>query len=180
MQHKRTWTKKIRPVAILGRDAVITLSTGHEAFVDAEDAALVEGWNWTSTKVSPTGVRYAVRGIGPTRTKLHSLILTPPAGMVADHVDGNGLNCRRANLRLATVRQNTWNRRLGTANTSGYKGVSWRADRGTWLAVFRGRKLGTFPTAEDAARAYDLAALNGFGEFAVLNFPATKFDEVAA
>jgi hypothetical protein len=94
-----------------------------------------------------------------------------------DHIDGDGLNNRLENLRLATTTNNNRNQRKRTGRTysSQYKGVSYRQDRDTWLAAigvdYKRVKLGTYPTEEEAAKAYDVAALQFFGEFARLNFP---------
>lgn len=177
-QPKRTWVQQIRKVRLFGDIAIVPLNTGKVAVIDAVDVELVDGWNWTEHK------GYAARGasVGGGRARtlwLHYAIMgTPPPGMMWDHRDGDGLFCRRHNLRAATAQQNTWNRKLSSANRSGFKGVCFRSDRGTWLAqiTINGRqiKIGTFKNWDDAARAYDKKATEFFGEFASLNFP--KFD----
>jgi len=90
-----------------------------------------------------------------------------------DHIDGDGLDNRRANLRPADQSKNGMNRALGSNNTSGFKGVTRR--RLGWEAGISldGRQvyLGTFATAQEAAHAYDEAALHHFAEFARPNFP---------
>lgn len=92
-----------------------------------------------------------------------------------DHVDGNGLNNTRANLRPATNAQNNHNERLRATNTSGYKGVHWVRTNSKWRAEIRidgrNRHFGYFVDPLDAARAYDAAARSAFGAFACLNFP---------
>jgi hypothetical protein len=89
---------------------------------------------------------------------------------VVDHIDGNGLNNCRNNLRPATRAQNRMNSKVSTNNASGYKGVSWHKRRGKWLAQIRiARKriyLGYFASAEEAHVAYVAAAREHFGEFA--------------
>lgn len=100
---------------------------------------------------------------------------------LVDHINGNGLDNRRANLRPATQAENMRNRekqrfvRGDVRPTSRYKGVSLRRTSGRWYAYINGggkaRYLGSFVDETDAARAYDRAALEEYGEFALLNFP---------
>jgi hypothetical protein len=95
-------------------------------------------------------------------------------GQQVDHRNGNGLDNRRFNLRLSTKAENGRNRGPNRNNTSGYKRVCWHAQRGKWLASIQlDRKqinLGLFTDPVDAAIAYDLAAIEHFGEFAWTNF----------
>jgi AP2 domain-containing protein len=93
-----------------------------------------------------------------------------------DHADGNGLNNQRWNLRVATKRQQQANRgKQRNGRTSQYKGVFWDKSRERWSATIhydhKTRYLGRYRDEEDAAHAYDLAALESFGSFARLNFP---------
>jgi len=145
------------------------------ALVDHRDRSAVDGWNWS---IDGKGTRIG-RVQGGKRVPIASAILGLSR---VDHRSRDVRDNRRRNLRPATSAQNARNRSIGSTNKSGFKGVSLRKDRGTWLAAigFEGRvlKLGTFAAAEDAARAYDAAALRLFGEFAVLNFPVDKFPEV--
>ncbi|MBN1362949.1 MAG: HNH endonuclease [Sedimentisphaerales bacterium] len=100
-----------------------------------------------------------------------------PKGMVVDHIDGNGLNNRRSNLRLCTPQQNQWNRCVSRARLQQglFKGVHHRTDSGKPCAriTYRGKTLhlGVFDTAIEAAKAYDRKAIELHGEFAYLNFP---------
>ncbi|MHC4207804.1 MAG: HNH endonuclease, partial [Planctomycetota bacterium] len=95
-------------------------------------------------------------------------------GYIVDHINGNGLDNRRANLRLATVAQNAWNSKKRNPR-SGYKGVWFAADKGLWRAaiVCHGRRIhiGYFTDKIAAARAYDAAARKYYKEFARPNFP---------
>lgn len=100
--------------------------------------------------------------------KMHSLILDVP---MVDHKNGDTLDNRRCNLRSATSSQN--NRRRKSKGSSSFKGVSWDAKNLKWRAsicVGREINLGRFLSEEDAAQAYDQAALKHFGEYARCNF----------
>jgi len=92
---------------------------------------------------------------------------------LVDHINGNKLDNRRANLRLATPSQNQANAKKSKNNTSGFKGVSWHASSQKFQArLCFNRKLialGLFKTAIEAAYAYNKAAVLYFGEFAKLN-----------
>lgn len=101
-----------------------------------------------------------------------------PNGMEIDHVshgEHKGLDNRRSNLRLATRSLNMANVGVRSTNKSGYKGVWWDEPRRKWQAYIRVNykrmSLGRYPTAEEAAKAYDLAAREHFGEHARLNLP---------
>jgi hypothetical protein len=156
----------------------IPLTQGHIAIVDEVDGDLIAS-SWRVLKAPKThyGVRNAY-GLDGRRTtqKLHRAIGARMGidGEV-DHRDRNGLNCRRENLRAATSSQNKANRGLQSSNTSGFIGVSWHKRASKWKAQIRidGRVtyIGYYVDPVEAARAYDQAALDSFGEFAVLNFP---------
>lgn len=107
---------------------------------------------------------------------LHRLIMNPQKGMEVDHMDGNGLNNSRQNLRICSREENGRNRKLSSLNTSGFHGVCFTKTekrRKRWLAVIRakGKKitLGRFHTKEEAAFVYNQAAKKYHGEFATLN-----------
>jgi hypothetical protein len=156
----------------------ITLTQGKVALVDDSDYDWVNQWKWTA--LTSLHTFYAYRwSSGPHTTRtyisMHRLIMGQSDYPHVDHVDGNGLNNQRNNLRWATHKQNAANRRKSKKNTSGFKGVSWRKDSTKWEAgiSLKGNYiyLGHHAAAIDAARAYDKAARDLFGEFANLNFP---------
>jgi hypothetical protein len=105
---------------------------------------------------------------------MHRLILGAPDDMHVDHVNGNGLDNRRNNIRIASRAENMANRKKHKNNTSGFMGV-WQAASGRWRARLwhnnKRHNLGTYDTREEAAHAYDAMARKLHGEFATLNFP---------
>ena len=106
---------------------------------------------------------------------MHRDILKPPDHLCVDHINHNGIDNRRANLRLATHRQNSYNRIHFTKNPSSkYKGVSFRKRTKKWDAKIRydgkNKHIGSFKDEIEAAKAYDEAAKKYQGEFAALNF----------
>lgn len=169
------WTRVVRP-GIFREDGtvLVPLPSGEPAVIDAEDAELVLQYNWFG---SQGYVKSCING----RTKsMHRLIMgEPPApGMEVDHIDHNPRNNRRSNLRWANRTQQQGNT-VKSNKTSGFRGVH-RNRGGGWAARIHAngktRHLGMFKTPEEAAMAYDAAAVNYFGEFAITNFPGDPKD----
>ena len=106
---------------------------------------------------------------------MHRAILNAPKGLLVDHIDGNGLNNRKSNLRLCTFAQNAHNSRPRRNSSSRYKGVCWHKLKKKWtVSIYKGGKrtyLGYYDDEIEAALAYDRKAEELFGEFAYLNFP---------
>lgn len=148
----------------------------HTILFEEADADVVGQYRWWVQASHAPNLFYActeVRKSDRRRTSLymHSLLL----GVVGiDHVNGNGLDNRRGNLRPASHALNGANQRP-RAGSSTYKGVSWKPSKNKWLAQImvnsKTRFLGYHASEIDAARAYDAAALEAWDEFAWLNFP---------
>jgi hypothetical protein len=150
----------------------VAIPDGLTCWVDPEDVSLIAGHVWHAHKTH--GKIYARSGHrgGPF---MHNVIMGEQPGMKVDHKDGNGLNNRRSNLRWATQSQNSVNTVKLARGASGFRGVTKHRQCETWRAVIqvdnRRVYIGSFPTPEEAARAYDREAQKHFGEFARLNFP---------
>lgn len=149
----------------------------HPAIVDNEDydKLIVKTWRAARKK---NGTCYAVHDVRTEDGKvikllMHREVLQAQSGSIVDHVNRNGLDNRRQNLRFVTNSQNCWNR-IGVQNTtSKYKGVSWDRRRIKWRAkiVHNGKiyHIGRFDSEEEAALAYNKKAIELYGEYACLN-----------
>jgi hypothetical protein len=164
-------TGPIRPIRIEGDVAYVTLTQGYEAIIDAADVLLVEGFNWSAHVNGHTvyGIRSKRNGTKNISILLHRAIMGDPNGMEIDHEDGDGLNNRKANLRMATRAENARNRRKNQNNTSGVKSVDWDPVRKKWRARIKvdGKihYLGRYETIEMAKTAYVAASEKMHGEF---------------
>lgn len=165
----------------------VNLAGGLVAVIDEADACLVLPFKWSVLECNPEQpwIRYALTWIGPysdrVRLNMHRLIMQPDKDQVVDHINGDTLDNRRANLRVCSRHDNARNarKRAGPNPTSKYIGVSWRPDCQKWrsLVTVNGRRksVGVFSSEVDAAAAYDRAASLHYGEFARLNFAASPF-----
>lgn len=148
----------------------IPLTRGLMALVDDEDYELLSPHKWHASQANAKF--YAARNSGrpPNRMplRMHRIICPVPPGMQVDHINGNTLDNRRANLRPATHAQNVHNRGITRFNMSGYKGVTWNHRR--WMARIEvdglPKYLGTFDSPAEAHAAYRVAAEKLHGEFA--------------
>lgn len=146
------------------------------ATVDEIDAEFILNMGLWFAKCDRNGRYYAARSERRSTTIRMHQVIAERMGLRAkctDHVDGDGLNNRRSNLRAATSSQNNANRGAQINNTSGYKGVSWDYQKQKWRAKIQSRgetlHLGCFCSRDVAARAYNYAARRLFGEFAYQN-----------
>jgi hypothetical protein len=161
----------------------IRLADGAVTLVDEAAFNALSHWRWRRHRGgyawrlerAPGGKRVAVM--------MHRAVMQAPDGLEVDHINGDTLDNRRANLRLCTKAENRrYRRKLTVTSTSPYKGVSFRPRSSLvskllpWIARIGGarrRELGRYATAEEAARAYDAAAVDQWGAFARRNFPDT-------
>lgn len=161
----------------------IPLTQGRCALVDDDDFDRVSKYRWHAWRVPSKNKYYARRSLGKgggkfPKQRMHRFIMevTDPLTEV-DHINGNGLDNRKENLRLSTKTQNQRNRQGPCKmNKSGYRGVGWSQLHGAWRARVTVNKrqiiLGFFDSPIAAAKAFDAAAMKYYGEFAgVLNFP---------
>lgn len=143
----------------------IELTKGFSAVIDAEDEARVREHSWSAMVTRVRGLVYAQTSIGKKIRLLHRFVLGLAAcedGLVVDHRDGDGLNCRKLNLRVVTDAVNKRNRRsLHRLNVSGHNDVRWDKDRSRWrveMSIDRVRHfVGRFHTIEEAVAARNVA-----------------------
>ena len=153
----------------------VPLHRGGIAIVDDDDAARVNEFQWRlHIDKGTNSYAFARNTVKAGYSNLHRFILKAERGQIVDHIDGNGLNCTRENMRICDAKGNRRNSRP-IGGSSKFKGVSWDKQRERWRAIIYCDgvmyRLGRFRNEIDAALAYDDAASRLFGEFAWLNFP---------
>lgn len=166
----------------------IELTQGQRAMVSARHHKALDDHRWCASWNSCTRSYYAVRSfcsrehrrLLPMHRAVMQLILDRPLvqGEQVDHINHDTLDNRSENLRIATASENRRNKRKLSPSSSQYKGVRWRVRRLVWqsyIIIDTGMlSLGSYLSEEEAARAYDRAALFFYGDFACLNFPKEK------
>ena len=148
---------------------IINLTKGYSTKVDDSDFEILNQYKWCAS-VGRNGYVYAISRIKHGgKIIMHRLLLKPNCKEVVDHIDGDTLDNRRENLRIATRRQNKWNSKKIYAS-SGFRGVQQTNDHcNRWRARIKidnkWINLGSFESAEEAAIAYQIANKKFFGEF---------------
>jgi hypothetical protein len=151
----------------------ITLTNGGKAIIDDEDFERVSKFSWECHKPRNTSyARFRFRSEGKQKcVYLHRFIAGVKVGIQIDHINHDGLNCQKSNLRIATCSENLQNaRKRKTLTSSKFKGVSWHKQRSKWRVTIGHKHIGVFLKEMDAAKAYDAAAKSAFGQFACTNF----------
>ena len=164
---------------------IIVTTNGYEVQVSPEDYRVLSAMRWSAIKRGP---RKTMLYVQATRrwgaVSMHRFIMSPPPGMQVDHANGDTLDNRRENLRICTACENARNHKVNVDSKSGYRGVAPTTWPGRWRAVIhingKQKALGCYGTPEEAALAFNRAAIQHHGEFARLNvIPAAMEDAPA-
>lgn len=155
---------------------LIPLTQGMVAIVDDADYPALQVYSWCCKRCGTT--QYAARGTKNNSLQktilMHRAILNAPNGIEVDHINGDGLDNRRCNLRLVSSSQNHFNQRKRQRQTSSqYKGVYWHQRDKVWMVRIQAsgsdHYIGSFSSEREAALAYNNAAIKYHGEYANLN-----------
>ncbi len=170
-------SNKRREIIINADHALIPLTQGMLTKISLDSLPLVEGYSWYAQYKPNTGTFYARSWDGATVLRLHRVVMGLLAGdkRLVDHINHDTLDNTLENLRICSSADNLKNQRKAKDNTSGHKGVNFDKRASKWRAqiMLNGKRktLGYFSTIEDAAKAYDKAAIEHYGEYAFLNSP---------
>ena len=147
---------------------IIPLTDGKASIVDDEDYEFLTQWKWHHNQ--NRAVRRLAAKFGRKVVLMHRIILNAPDDLLVDHIDGNGLNNQKINLRICNKAQNAQNQRIGSRNKTGVKGAFFCLRSKKYQAVIIANRkthlLGLFDLLEDAKKAYNDAAPIFHGEFA--------------
>lgn len=167
--------KKVRPIIYKSDHALVQLTQGKFAKIDIDDAAHIGRFNWYfDARYLYANRPNHIHNRQPKTISMHRAIIKTKKGYQADHINGDGLDNRKSNLRNVTQAQNQHNRRKGKNCSSQYKGVCWDKNKKKWIAYIKfnskRKHIGRFKLEANAAKAYDSLALKLFGEYACVNF----------
>jgi hypothetical protein len=169
--------KKANKIETRGDHARVYLTRGYITIVDVDDLPLIRGYNW-SAHIGKNTI-YAKAYVDGTNILLHRLLLSPPKDMDVDHINHDGLDNRKHNLRICTRSSNNANRSKVTGSSK-YTGVYRHA--GAWDAyIFLANRrihVGRFSCEIAAAHARDIKVLEKYDNGARLNFPTTDYGDV--
>lgn len=148
---------------VLNNITYVKFSDKNEYFIiDTEDIDMVNKYYWYKNDSG-----YIISG--NQKVRLARLIMSCPKDKIVDHINGNPLDNRKYNLRVATKRENAFNKSMRNDNTSGYIGVHYSSQRNKWIAQIqidgKNKYLGIFESIEDAIKARQDAEIKYFGEF---------------
>ena len=154
---------------------LIPLTQDKHALIDAEDWDKIKNRIWCAAHIGQNwyAITNELTSVGYRHIGMHRIITGAPAGMDVDHINFDGLDNRKINLRICTRGQNKCNARVPARGTSRYRGVCWHKKSGKWTASiqFNSKKysLGYYHSESEAALAYNQAASKYFGDCAYLN-----------
>lgn len=142
-----------------------------ETLLDDEDYEFLHRFNWFEHKQGYVYANGKIKEEHKSNIMLHRLVVFAKKGEVVDHIDGDVKNNQKSNLRICTQTENSKNRKIGTNNSSGFKGVIKKGNKyHAKIGLNKNRiHLGSFDTKEEAAKAYNEAAKKYHGDFAKLN-----------
>ncbi len=158
----------MKKIKLYGRDGI-----GKFALVDDEDFESLNKFRWFVHIKSNNNNLYCRTGMNKTTFPMHRFVLgLKDPSIFVDHINGNGLDNRKSNLRQCTNQQNLMNRGKQKNNTTGYKGVCFYKNKYMASICYNGKSyhLGMYGTPIEAAKAYDNKAKEFFGEFGRYNF----------
>lgn len=152
----------------------LQLVKGGIVLIDSEDYEMLSRYKWRLHQRKKRITHYAAcPNINGKFTYMHRLLMKAQSGQEVDHIDGNGLNNQKANLRLCSRKENSRNRLLQSNNTSGKSGVYFSRINKNWVAQITSnrinRYIGSFPSKEEAIAARNCKEIEIFGEFSPLH-----------
>jgi len=151
----------------------ITLTKGKKALVDADMFDYLNQWKWYYKEPGYAERTQHVKNGKKKHIKMHRLIMDTQEDMDVDHIDNDGINNTKENLRNCTRQQNLMNKSKQSNGKSIFKGVYWEKGLNKWRSRIKANNkhihLGVFLKEKEAAKAYNEAAKKHFGEFAYIN-----------